>query len=193
LRSSHQSKKGDRIVRNPRDFCIGCINDPYTENLNVEIETLRTQVAKLEIERDMYKAANDINNERVAKLTEEREVIRKLLLIESDDPITDLLSEIKIHADWDNWSTDKRIRLGKQLTAAEARISELESAIEEGLQTYHVPTTARICEALSRKSNLDALEAHRDEVLEEAANRVEAWLVGSNAATAIRHLKKGKV
>ncbi len=88
--------------------------------------------------------------------------------------------------------------LKEDLTAAQARIAELEDVLKQVITTdsptYGVIALSRVREALlSRKSNLDALEAYRDGVIEECALLGDKWpdYNTQGLIESIRALKKG--
>ena len=127
-----------------------------------------------------WNAADEIESLRaqVAKLTEERD---KLIVYNT---VTYGFSHPYI-------LKSENLIAKELLTAAESRIAELESACHTYKNLDLKKGHGMIVQALSRKSNLDALEAYRDVVIDEVLTKIEGTVIPW-VKNEIRSLKKGK-
>ncbi len=153
-----------------------------------EIESLRAQVTSW---KDLYECSSAKNEavvkvlqDQVAKLTEERDNFYMDYRMKCDEK-TKKANEACLNYDRIWHETQEK------LTAAEARIAELESALEGSLYKCMGERFDGYRKILSRKSNLDALEAYRDGVIEECVAAGFREGIDDYSVRAIRALKKG--
>lgn len=190
----------------------GMNRESVIRNLRLQVEWKQEEVEKLKEEREYFrsqaKAADQLLEMLTAAQAANAELKKDVEYWErahkGQKDQTDILeraldAEIQRRFDGNRIASDE---WREECAAYEARIAELESALElecgDRCNAEYNPCNAR--EALSRKSNLDALEAYRDGVIEECAENVGLlWAVNSIgedcckvAQKNIRALKKGQ-
>lgn len=148
---------------------------PRYSDLRTEIESLRAKVAELESELDKSRST-------VLMYFKQRQ--------ECEDQLAECQKESKF-AEFLVWRNRAQVA-EEQLTAAQARIAQLRQDLERISNGVVCPEIAAR-QTLSRTDNMEALNAYRDRVLEDAA-----LICDSHAddpvycGEAIRALKKGK-
>ena len=167
---------------------------------------LERQVAKLETElkesyknstiirEAMYEARDDVDAVRatIAKLTEERDNLQKCYDFLSrgfDDRVRVIKMQVQ-----------DKLDLQAQLTAAESRIAEYQSWAEAAKVAVEISTLDKCWKdhmvtgwaRMYKASNLDALEAYRDGVIEECIDTVHRNGGDFYLGNALEGLKKGK-